>query len=109
MTAPQDAVSRTQGVPPGDEQGGSRGITPAEKDLGLDSFSARMAAAKRAHELATGFRIGDRVITNTPGAPRFHDRHGRVTATNLGEVGLSFTKSDLTVAWFLPAELRRSS
>jgi hypothetical protein len=59
----------------------------------------------QARSYATGFRVGDQVRTNTPRSPRYHERTGRVVATNLGEVGVAFNARERADAWFLPAEL----
>jgi hypothetical protein len=56
----------------------------------------------------TGYRPGDQGHTNCPKSPRFHDRDGTVITSNLGEVGVSFTKqTEASEVWFLPAELTR--
>jgi hypothetical protein len=49
----------------------------------------------------------DQATESTPTA-RFHDRDGTVITSNLGEVGVSFTKQTAaSEVWFLPAELTR--
>jgi hypothetical protein len=106
----EDAVSRTAGVPQGDETPSQGPITPPGPSGAANLRIQRAAAAQatiRAQSLATGFRIGDTVTTNTPRSPRYHNRTGRVITTNLGEVGVSFSKIEATDAWFLPAELTR--
>ena len=72
---------------------------------GTKEHAARAAETKLAKSYATGYRIDDQVVVNTPKTPRIHGKKGRVVTTNLGEVGVSFSASDAVAAWFLPAEL----
>lgn len=89
---------------------------PVSHSEGQDTRESADAAQKRlekrsatmqARSYATGFRVGDQVLTNTPRSPRFHNRTGKVVGTNLGEVGVTFTTRERADAWFLPAELTR--
>lgn len=97
VSSPERHAASPEGIPVGQDT--SDDLTPAEK----------RAATNARHRAATGFRVGDRVRTNTPRSGRYHNRIGTVIATNLGEVGLSFTASDSITAWFLPRELTKES
>ena len=100
----------------------ARELTKAEKALHARIANAPARKAATAARLAgiaarkvTGFRVGDKVRTNTPRSPRFHQREGTVLANHLGEVGVTFvvatpirtTELDKVDAWFLPAELSK--
>ena len=51
-------------------------------------------------------QAGDKVRTNCPRSPRFHQRKGTVvTGQYRGEVGVSFSADDNIDAYFLPSEL----
>lgn len=56
------------------------------------------------------FQAGDKVTTNCPRSPRFHNRKGTVvTGQYRGEVGVSFNANDSIDAYFLPEELEREA
>lgn len=94
------------------------GDEPAPPDLlaelqeKIDKARAQLAAAKRQEttarkQRATGLTEGQRVRTNCPRSPRFHERDGVVIGkANLGEIGVSLSKSGTSLsAYFLPSEL----
>ena len=100
VDGPEAAAAASAPIPPGLRE--YEALTPAQK----------AELTKKAQRRAIGFRVGDKVTTNTPRSPKFHNRTGVVAATNLGEVGVAFSgvrpdgRAD-TEAWFLPAELER--
>lgn len=98
--SPELAAAAPTPLPPGLRE--YEALTPAQK----------AELTKKAQRRATGFRNGDQVRTNTPRSPRFHNRVGVVSATNLGEVGVSFSRvrpdgRPNSEAWFLPSELTK--
>ena len=84
----------------------------ADLQASLEKARAELAAAKRKEtferrQRATGLTEGQRVRTNCPRSERFHGREGVVIGrANLGEIGVSLSKSGTTLsAYFLPSEL----
>ena len=85
----------------------SGGLSVGDPMSDAQRRAQKRKATMQAQSYATGFRLNDIVRTITPRSPRFHGRRGQVVTTNLGEVGVAFTRGDRVDAWFLPAELTR--
>jgi hypothetical protein len=110
-TAPQSSTDRRGTLTEGQDSQEPSDWQPraaAARKAAMDRKRAIRAAETPPTRRDTGYRPGDRVHTNCPKSPRFHDRDGTVITSSLGEVGVSFTKqTDASEAWFLPSELTR--
>ncbi len=110
-TAPQMSTDRPTTIPKGqDSQAPSDRWerAAATRKATMDRKRALRATETPPTRRDTGYRPGDRIHTNCPKSTRFHDRDGTVITSNLGEVGVSFTRqTDASEVWFLPAELTR--
>lgn len=102
---PDTSASRSGAYTRSEDAKAKARATLAQRRLQFD-----VAAAKRTSD--TGYRPGDKVRTNCPKSPRYHNRVGTVTGSHQGEVGISFTVHQkmedtyaVPAAWFLPNEL----
>lgn len=97
MSSPVDVAWLPEGAPEGHH--------PREVAWEPQKRSEKRKATMAAKAHATGFRPGDLVTIHD--RTRYNGKQGHVVTTNLGEVGVSITKTDDVDAWFLPTELVR--